>query len=234
VAIPRGSPPARGQRNPRWPRRPLPPTIAKNLPNAFGGRNWPREGFKFRSASNRFMHDEGALRAIRGRSLGASRRRCVLSIRPTPPRANRSWPGNCARGGNFISICDTRRIWPDSCDHASGWWEWMSRAWSRSKNGMISSPGFSLRENEWFQKVSNAEKAAAFLNMWTSKEALLKAPGRRITRSLSLVAVSFCPGETARLLDVWEMTRKPRSAFAGDRRDGFHGSDCDSGKGCHG
>jgi len=68
---------------------------------------------------------------------------------------------------------------------------------------MNSSPDFfSPRENELFQKVSNAEKPAAFFNLWTRKEALLKATGEGITRSLSLVEVSFLPGEAARLLAV--------------------------------
>ncbi|HXS69450.1 MAG TPA: 4'-phosphopantetheinyl transferase superfamily protein [Candidatus Polarisedimenticolia bacterium] len=61
---------------------------------------------------------------------------------------------------------------------------------------------FSARENEAFQKVPSDEKPAAFFNLWTRKEALLKATGEGITRSLSLVEVSFLPGEPARLLAI--------------------------------
>jgi len=61
---------------------------------------------------------------------------------------------------------------------------------------------FSKREDELFQKVPTAEKPAAFFNLWTRKEALLKATGEGITRSLSLVEVSFLPGEPARLLAI--------------------------------
>lgn len=61
---------------------------------------------------------------------------------------------------------------------------------------------FSPRENELFQKVPSSEKPAAFFNLWTRKEALLKATGEGITRSLSLVEVSFLPGELAALLAV--------------------------------
>jgi 4'-phosphopantetheinyl transferase len=61
---------------------------------------------------------------------------------------------------------------------------------------------FSPREDQLFQKVSDAEKPAAFFNLWTRKEALLKATGEGITRSLSLVEVSFLPGEPARLLAI--------------------------------
>jgi len=61
---------------------------------------------------------------------------------------------------------------------------------------------FSPRENELFQKVPDGEKPAAFFNLWTRKEALLKATGEGITRSLNLVEVSFSPGEPARLVAI--------------------------------
>jgi 4'-phosphopantetheinyl transferase len=61
---------------------------------------------------------------------------------------------------------------------------------------------FSVRENELFQKVPDDQKPAAFFNLWTRKEAMLKATGEGITRSLSLVEVSFLPGEPARLLAI--------------------------------
>ena len=61
---------------------------------------------------------------------------------------------------------------------------------------------FSVRETEAFQKVPPDEKPGAFFNLWTRKEALLKATGEGITRSLSLVEVSFLPGELARLLAI--------------------------------
>lgn len=61
---------------------------------------------------------------------------------------------------------------------------------------------FSARESALFQKVLAADKPQAFFNLWTRKEALLKATGEGITRSLSLVEVSFLPGDPARLLAI--------------------------------
>jgi 4'-phosphopantetheinyl transferase len=61
---------------------------------------------------------------------------------------------------------------------------------------------FSSRESEAFQKVPADKKPAAFFNLWTRKEALLKATGEGITRSLSLVEVSFLLGEPARLVAI--------------------------------
>jgi 4'-phosphopantetheinyl transferase len=69
---------------------------------------------------------------------------------------------------------------------------------------------FSARENEVFQKVAASEKPAAFFNLWTRKEALLKATGEGITRSLSLVEVSFLLGEPARLVAVAGDTEKAK------------------------
>ena len=61
---------------------------------------------------------------------------------------------------------------------------------------------FSAHETELFGKVRPDEKPAAFFNLWTRKEALLKATGEGITRSLSLVEVGFLPGEPACLLAI--------------------------------
>jgi 4'-phosphopantetheinyl transferase len=84
---------------------------------------------------------------------------------------------------------------------------------------------FSERENKLFQKVPDEQKPAAFFNLWTRKEAMLKATGEGITRSLSLVEVSFLAGEPARLLAIandaaagerWKMWElEPASGFTG-------------------
>lgn len=63
---------------------------------------------------------------------------------------------------------------------------------------------FSARENERFQKLPPDQKSPAFFNLWTRKEAWLKATGEGIAHSLNLVEVSFLPGEPARLLSMPE------------------------------
>ena len=59
---------------------------------------------------------------------------------------------------------------------------------------------FSERESAAFQKLPNDQKPAAFFNLWTRKEAWLKATGEGIGHLLNRVEVSFLPGEPARLL----------------------------------
>jgi 4'-phosphopantetheinyl transferase len=61
---------------------------------------------------------------------------------------------------------------------------------------------FSPRENELFQKLATEEKPGAFFNLWTRKEALLKATGLGIAGGLNRVEVSFLDEEPSRLLFI--------------------------------
>ena len=61
---------------------------------------------------------------------------------------------------------------------------------------------FSPRESRAFQKLAAELKPAAFFNLWTRKEAWLKATGQGIAHYLHQVEVSFLPGEPARLLGL--------------------------------
>ena len=59
---------------------------------------------------------------------------------------------------------------------------------------------FSRRERAQFEALSEDRKIEAFFNLWTRKEACLKATGEGIGESLDKVEVAFLPGEPARLL----------------------------------
>jgi len=61
---------------------------------------------------------------------------------------------------------------------------------------------FSAREAAEFSKLPWEQQPAAFFNLWTRKEALLKATGEGIGHSLNRVEVSFLPGEPARVLSL--------------------------------
>lgn len=61
---------------------------------------------------------------------------------------------------------------------------------------------FSPRECERFREVADADRASAFFNLWTRKEAMLKATGEGIAGSLSAVEVCFLPGEPAQVIRV--------------------------------
>ncbi|PWU21618.1 MAG: 4'-phosphopantetheinyl transferase [Verrucomicrobia bacterium] len=59
---------------------------------------------------------------------------------------------------------------------------------------------FSPRENSAFRKLPAAQQPDAFFNLWTRKEAWLKATGEGIGSLLNRVEVSFYPEAEARLL----------------------------------
>jgi 4'-phosphopantetheinyl transferase len=61
---------------------------------------------------------------------------------------------------------------------------------------------FSPGENAAFRALPEDQRLVAFFNLWTRKEAWLKATGEGISQSLRLVEVSFLPGEPARLINI--------------------------------
>src|SRR5262249_20814147 len=65
---------------------------------------------------------------------------------------------------------------------------------------------FSPRESRVFHELPSEIRPAAFFNLWTRKEAWLKATGEGIGYLLDRVEVSFLPWEPGRLLRLpgWE------------------------------
>ena len=61
---------------------------------------------------------------------------------------------------------------------------------------------FCRRESQLFARVPNKLKPAAFFNLWTRKEALLKATGEGIAYSLNRVDVTFLPDEPPCVLSM--------------------------------
>lgn len=61
---------------------------------------------------------------------------------------------------------------------------------------------FSRREADQFRDVPADRKGEAFFNLWTRKEAWLKATGEGIAHLLAQVEVAFLPSEPARLLEL--------------------------------
>jgi 4'-phosphopantetheinyl transferase len=155
--------------------------------------------FKFEKHRNRYIAGRGAMRDVLGRYLGVGPKdlRFVYSENGKPVLAgefaNAGIHFNLAHTGELALLAVTR-IGAVGVDVES----------VRPVNNVneLVARFFSPRENALFQKVPDENKPAAFFNLWTRKEALLKATGEGITRSLSLVEVSFLPGEPARLIAI--------------------------------
>jgi len=178
--------------------------------------------FKFEPLRNRYIVGRGALRAILARYLqtepAALRFGYLENGKPelAGEFANAGIHFNLAHTGDLALVAITRIGWVgvdvESVRPIKNVDELVARF-------------FSPRESALFQKVSTDAKPAAFFNLWTRKEALLKATGEGITRSLSLVEVSFLPGEPARLLAIsgdvkaaqqWTLKElEPANGFAG-------------------
>ncbi len=62
---------------------------------------------------------------------------------------------------------------------------------------------FSASESDGLRALRDLEKPAAFFNLWTRKEAWLKATGEGIAESLNQVQVSFLGDEPARLISLF-------------------------------
>jgi 4'-phosphopantetheinyl transferase len=61
---------------------------------------------------------------------------------------------------------------------------------------------FSARESSGLNALPEDQKPQAFFNLWTRKEAILKATGAGIAGSMNRVEVSFLPDEPAALLSL--------------------------------
>jgi 4'-phosphopantetheinyl transferase len=153
--------------------------------------------FRFDLHRNRFIAGRGFLRTILGRYLAIAPAELEFSYGPngkpslSPAYVAAPLPFNLAHSEGLALLAITRlgQIGADV--------ELVKRIDDAQE---LVSRFFSARENALFQKLSTDQQPQAFFNLWTRKEAWLKATGEGIGHSLNRVEVSFLPGEPARLL----------------------------------
>jgi 4'-phosphopantetheinyl transferase len=73
---------------------------------------------------------------------------------------------------------------------------------SKTDTRQLAADLFSARESAAFDNLPADLKPAAFFNLWTRKEAWLKATGEGVGHLLDQVEVSFAPGAPSRLLSL--------------------------------
>lgn len=199
------------------------PGVLENFVATLSPEEKERAGkFKFEKHRNRFIAGRGALRTILGQymSAGPTVLRFVYSTNGKPTLAE-----EFADTGMHFNLAHTEDLALIAVTRIGAVGVDVEGVRPVKNVEDLVARFFSARENEFFQKVSDAEKPVAFFNLWTRKEALLKATGEGITRSLALVEVSFLPGETARLLAIagdaekaaqWSLRDfSPATGFAG-------------------
>ena len=159
--------------------------------------------FRFEVHRNRFAVGRGLLRVILGRYCDLSPERLRFRYGPngkpelTPDAGIRRAGGalhfNLAHseGVGVLAVTQTAPVGVD-----------VEQVRRLQEFKELVSRFFSVREAAEFSRVPWEQQPAAFFNLWTRKEALLKATGEGIGHSLNRVEVSLLPGEPARVLSL--------------------------------
>jgi len=162
------------------------------------------ERYQFEQHRNRFIAGRGLLRTILGMHLNRNPRELEFAYGPNekPRLAHQDDDGplhfNLAHSEDLVLIAVTRtgEVGID-----------VERIRPVSEAGNIVERYFSPRESGVYRALPEGEKPFAFFNLWTRKEAWLKATGVGIGQLLSEVEVSFLPGNPARLISLRGCTR---------------------------
>lgn len=150
--------------------------------------------FHFDHDRSRFISGRGMLRVILGRCLGREpgQLKFVYTARGKPALAGVdgcNFYFNASHSEDLLLVAVTR-LCPPGID--------VERLRLIYNIDGIASRFFSRRESEGLNTLPTPRKANAFFNLWTRKEAWLKATGEGISDSLNQVEPTFLPGEPAR------------------------------------
>jgi 4'-phosphopantetheinyl transferase len=180
----------------------LPPGTLGTLASVMSDDELQRAArFRFELHRNRFVAARGILRSLLAAYLDCTpdKPQFVYGANGKPALA-----GGFAESGLFFNIAHSEdialialtRVGPIGID--------VEHIRAIRDAGELVERFFSERENALFQALPDDQKSAAFFNLWTRKEAWLKATGEGIGHSLNRVEVTFLPGQPARLLAVPE------------------------------
>ena len=156
--------------------------------------------FHFERDRNRFVASRGSLRALLGRYLDVSPAEInfAYSARGKPSLAKAfsrdSVHFNLAHSGALALVALTR-VAEVGVD--------VEQIRSVEDAEAIAKRFFSPRESEILQRLPTTELQTAFFNLWTRKEAWLKATGEGISESLSHVEVSCLQEEPVRVISLF-------------------------------
>jgi len=153
------------------------------------------EQFRFPRLRERFIVGRGGMRAILARYTGSdpSRLQFSYSLRGKPRLTDSALEFNLAHSDELALLAVTDSVpvgvdvelirpMPDGLDIARRF--------------------FAASEVAAFADVPTDAHDEAFFNLWTRKEAWLKATGDGISESLSKVEFTFRPGDTARVVAI--------------------------------
>jgi 4'-phosphopantetheinyl transferase len=153
--------------------------------------------YRFERDRNRFLAARGILRDILASCLGIHARAVDFIV---GPRGKPSLSGNCdAVGLQFnLSHCGGLALLGVTRDGPIGVDLEQVRHIPEATD--LVRRFFSIREQAEYESLKEEDKLTAFFNLWTRKEAWLKATGDGISELLHRVEVSFAPGAVPALL----------------------------------
>jgi 4'-phosphopantetheinyl transferase len=161
--------------------------------------------YRFEIHRQRFICGRAALRLLLGEYLGKEEESLVFNYEPNgkphlPGKGEESISFNVAHSESLQLIAITSGMEIGVDVEKIRWLPDFEELVQRF---------FSKCESEEFAALQPELKAAAFFNLWTRKEALLKATGEGICNWLDRVEVTFLPDEPARLLALPECAGDP-------------------------
>ncbi len=155
------------------------------------------ERFRFPQHRNRFIAGRGLLRNILAAYLDVTPSELQFSYGPFgKPDLN----GKSATGGLHFNLAHCEDLAVFALTRSGPIGVDVERVRPLEDAEDLVNRFFSPAESAAFHALAAEVKPAAFFNLWTRKEAWLKATGEGIAQSLNKVEVSFIPGEPARLL----------------------------------
>lgn len=155
--------------------------------------------FFFETHRNRFVAGRGLLRVILARYLSARPGQVQFEYGPAGKPALAGEFAECGIEFNLshceelavLAVTRRTRIGAD-----------VERIWMPAEADELVNRFFSRREAALFARLQASDKPLAFFNLWTRKEAFLKATGQGIGHCLGRVEVAFLPNEAPRLLQL--------------------------------
>jgi 4'-phosphopantetheinyl transferase len=157
--------------------------------------------FRFELHRNRFITGRGWLRTVLARYLdrqpGELRFEYNENGKPSLHGSELAFHFNLAHCGDLAVLAITRaaEVGVD-----------VERVRPLKDADDIADRFFSPTESDGLKALTAAEKPAAFFNLWTRKEAWLKATGEGLSDSLNQVEVSFLPRDKAQLVRLFGKT----------------------------
>lgn len=175
--------------------------------------------FVFERDRRRFVVGRGTLRAILGSYLEKEPRRIEFAYSSRGKPSVAGTPGlhfNVAHSGELFVAAITRQC-PLGVD--------VEQIRPMEDSEAIANRFFSAREAAGLAALPASQKDAAFFNLWTRKEALLKATGEGLSESLNQAEVTFLAADAARVIQMpahavpaeqWTLAElKPAPGFTG-------------------